>query len=326
MVAAIDECVSVRYHCLPMISKYRMTDALHDLHLAIRMNRPDLVLFLLRSHPGLNLNSNLMRISALSLAVRKQNEVIVRILLEYGCELNKLSSDESGRLETPLYTAARIRNKKIVEILLMNGANPNITDFDNHTPLFVATKEKSVEICRLLIEYGANLNIPERTGQTPLHLACKYPTGREEIAKLLIAHGANLHLADFKRRIALDFAELSGNVAIMCALIEAGSPISKNMKDRIRNMQASTSERQEEVENAGDRDNNFFLSKVVQKKKKMWTLEQLANLEVRNLLRSQKHRFQKGCSVWPLVDSMHMIPAMLRDSLKMNHLLLASLG
>ncbi|VDN20801.1 unnamed protein product [Gongylonema pulchrum] len=193
------------------------------------------VLFALRHHRNLNINSNLMRTSVLSLAVRNQNETIVRILLDHGCALNKFSPDDNGHLETPLYTATRLHNYNIVQLLLMYGADPNVTVSSNRTPLFIAAKERCFNICNLLIAFGANLDIPDCTGQTPLHLACRNNDGSkfcERIAMLLIAHGANVRAADFKRRIPLDFAEINASIAIIEGLIEDGSPISKHMKER----------------------------------------------------------------------------------------------
>ncbi|EJW81797.1 hypothetical protein WUBG_07295 [Wuchereria bancrofti] len=60
-----------------MIQNYRKWDALNELHIAIRANKPGLVLYTLQRHRSLNINSNLMRTSALSLAVRNQSEPIV---------------------------------------------------------------------------------------------------------------------------------------------------------------------------------------------------------------------------------------------------------
>uniref|UniRef100_A0A158Q7S8 ANK_REP_REGION domain-containing protein n=1 Tax=Elaeophora elaphi TaxID=1147741 RepID=A0A158Q7S8_9BILA len=299
-----------------MIQNYRKSDALNELHIAIRANKPGLVLYTLQHHRSLNINSNLMRTSALSLAVRNQSESIVRILLDYNCELNKLSSDESGRLETPLYTAVRLHNYAIVELLLTYGADPNVTVSDNRTPLYIATKERCLNICNLLISFGANLDIPDCTGQTPLHLACRNITGREQIAMLLIAHGANVHASDFKRRLPLDFAEINASIPTVERLIEDGSPISKHMKERIRNALQDKSDQRGRTEKIDGQ--NYALATVIDKTHSVVpTLLVLSKARIRNLMRQQAKRIQNICSIWPLIDSLTMLSNSLRDSLKL---------
>uniref|UniRef100_A0A915PP25 ANK_REP_REGION domain-containing protein n=1 Tax=Setaria digitata TaxID=48799 RepID=A0A915PP25_9BILA len=283
-------------------------------HFSVMLTPFYAVLYTLRNHRNLNINSNLMRTSALSLAVRSQNKTIVRILLDHNCELNKLSSDESGRLETPLYTAVRLHNYVIVELLLMYGADPNVTVSDNRTPLYLATKERCFNICNLLIAFGANLDIPDCTGQTPLHFACRNITGREQIAMLLIAHGANVHAADFKRRIPLDFAEINASIPIIKRLIDDGSPISKHMKERIRNMLQARSDQRGRM----DKEQSCALAVVIDKTHLVVpTLLMLSKARIRNLMRQQARRIQNACSIWPLIDSLSMISNSLRDSLKL---------
>ncbi|KAK6111041.1 Ankyrin repeats (3 copies) family protein [Brugia pahangi] len=299
-----------------MIQNYRKWDALNELHIAIRANKPGLVLYTLQRHRSLNINSNLMRTSALSLAVRNQNESIVRILLDYNCELNKLSSDESGRLETPLYTAVRLHNYAIVELLLMYGADPNVTVSDNRTPLYIATKERCLNICNLLIAFGANLDIPDCTGQTPLHFACRNIAGREQIAMLLIAHGANVHASDFKRRLPLDFAEINASIPTIKRLIEEGSPISKHMKERIRNMLQNKSDQRGRTDKINGE--NCALATVIDKTHLVVpTLLILSKARIRNLMRQQAKRIQNVCSIWPLIDSLPMLSNSLKNSLKL---------
>ncbi|VDM97381.1 unnamed protein product [Thelazia callipaeda] len=291
----------------------RKLNALKELYLAIRANKPKLVLFTLRRHRNLNINSNLMRTSALLLAVRNQNETIVRILLHHNCELNKLSPDESGRLETPLYTAVRLHNYNIVELLLMFGADPNVTVSDNRTPLYTATKEGCFNICHLLIEYGANLDIPDCMGQTPLHLACRNINGREQIALLLIAHGANLNAVDFKRRFPLDFAEANCSKSTIESLIEDGSPISKHLKERIRCLMQSKLEQRAWMISQSD-----GLSIIIKKTRlEVPTLLILSKARIRILLRRRAKRIGNTYSIWPLVDSLTMLSASLRNSLKL---------
>lgn len=84
------------------------------------------------------------------------HESLVELLINYGADVN--AQDFFGR--TPLYLASRegnypdvtyklelliyalffilIGHIKVMELLLKNSANPNLTDNDNQTPLFNA--------------------------------------------------------------------------------------------------------------------------------------------------------------------------------------------
>jgi hypothetical protein len=59
---------------------------------------------------------------------------------------------------TPLYWAAQRGNTGLVEILLRNGANPNLGDKSGNTPLYLAATFNHIPTVKLLLEYGANTN------------------------------------------------------------------------------------------------------------------------------------------------------------------------
>jgi hypothetical protein len=80
------------------------------------------------------------------------------------------------------------RGLPIVEFLLDNGADIEITDRFGRTALFVAARYGNLEVARLLIERGTNVNAVNKDGETPLFAAwvSEYP----EIVELLIDNGA----------------------------------------------------------------------------------------------------------------------------------------
>jgi ankyrin repeat protein len=83
----------------------------------------------------------------LSLALKYSNLEIVKILIKK-VDLNR----KSGRLY-PLESAITGNRPDIVEMLLKNGANPNIKKYNPF--LFMAVKKNSKEIFDLLIKHGA---------------------------------------------------------------------------------------------------------------------------------------------------------------------------
>ena len=70
---------------------------------------------------------------------------------------------------TPLHEASQRGFVEIVELLLFNGAVPNVpAGDDNITPLHDAASEGFTDVARLLIKYGAKKDALSASGKTPL--------------------------------------------------------------------------------------------------------------------------------------------------------------
>ncbi|KAL7298720.1 hypothetical protein TKK_0008475 [Trichogramma kaykai] len=107
---------------------------------------------------------------------------------------------------SPLHIAVQNRHKKITEILLENGANPNKRDHEKSTPLHALTRlclckcgtiyhlcdyKKPVdEIVDILIEKGANIEARDKYGDSPLSLAVS--RFDVDVTRALLKHGACL--------------------------------------------------------------------------------------------------------------------------------------
>ena len=94
--------------------------------------------------------------------------------------------------------------KKITELLLKNGANPNIYDGDyGITPLHKAVYDNNLEIVGLLIKYNADRNCKVKEskeiinnlnnieGATPLHLAVR---SQHKIIEIFLKSQPNIDL------------------------------------------------------------------------------------------------------------------------------------
>ena len=100
---------------------------------------------------------------------------MIRFLLNNGAAVNKL--DDAAR-EAPLHIAARKKMYKVLELLLAQGANPNLQDRDGNTalhlavlpPLYPYGENETIDIIELLIRGGANVNARNHKGKTPLGL------------------------------------------------------------------------------------------------------------------------------------------------------------
>jgi hypothetical protein len=112
----------------------------------------------------------------------------VRWLLEKPGVAKKFPTQE----QNALLIAARSGNRKMVELLIKNGAPINYRDGMGETVLTHLIKHPLLENRSEIIEYfitmGANLDIPDSDGQTALRIAQE--GGQPEIVEMLKAAGA----------------------------------------------------------------------------------------------------------------------------------------
>lgn len=127
----------------------------------------------------------------LHLAVSSDNleEVAALLVTEPG---KKVINKAGWHLHTPLGLACLNNNERMVELLLQNGADPNLSHADqNGLPLQLAIIMNNSRLVDLLIKYGANINAIEdsEVGITALQRAATQDD--LNIARQLLAAGAN---------------------------------------------------------------------------------------------------------------------------------------
>ncbi|KAK9504123.1 hypothetical protein O3M35_010527 [Rhynocoris fuscipes] len=125
--------------------------------------------------------------------------------------------------------AASLGISKYVNLLLKNGANPNVHDRLT-TPLIClcnSTSFDDVELLKcfnLLIKAGASINICDENKMTPLMYAAN--RGRIQLVARMIELGSDLEIYDDYGWTAIFFAVDSGDVNMVQMLKDAGSNIS----------------------------------------------------------------------------------------------------
>lgn len=80
------------------------------------------------------------------------------------------------------------RSTEAAEILLENGADPNLSNFQGWTPLLAATASNNVPLVKVLLAHGANIRQTLPDGITPLQIAQAY--GYTKVERLLRDKGA----------------------------------------------------------------------------------------------------------------------------------------
>ena len=146
--------------------------------------------------------------------------------------INK-ANDING--STLLIRAVINGNYNNTEILLENGANPNLQNCYGETSLHQAVENRNHKIINLLLDKEANPNIQQKDGETPMHIACV--KGDYKIVKLMLHYGANPRVKTFNEMTALDYAielEKLKCVEVLQPLLENDGPTYS--KQKLQNM------------------------------------------------------------------------------------------
>ena len=123
------------------------------------------------------------------------------LLLNNGADPNI----QSSMGETPLYQAVEMEKSEHVNLLLQKGANPNISQIDGLSPLHLAVNRQNILIIKELLKYNANPN--NKTilyEQTPLHFAIKNNVD-PMILLILVQYNGSLIIKDKFGKRPLDY-------------------------------------------------------------------------------------------------------------------------
>ncbi|KAI9774855.1 MAG: hypothetical protein M1840_000071 [Geoglossum simile] len=132
------------------------------------------------------------------------------------------SVDSNGR--TALSWAASRGDIKALQILLRNGANPNLASVSDMAPLHFATRPKSPGCIIPLLTSGANVDQRTNWEQTAMHHAASYQDDPQYL-KPLLGLGADVNARDLDGIAPLGWAALSSNPRSAAFLINQGAYI-----------------------------------------------------------------------------------------------------
>ena len=184
--------------------KERWDDNKNDwspLMLAIYNDQKDKVTDLISQNVDVNFitpgtNSN-WRLTALDVAIRKDNEFAVETLLL----TNKISKPENFMM-----TACGQKSAKTIELLIKYGANPNDTLENGYSVLMMAASFGSFGVLESLLKNGAIVKQTRKVdGMTPLMFAAF--NGDVKKVKLLLEYGADKYTKDKSGDTALNYVD-----------------------------------------------------------------------------------------------------------------------
>lgn len=144
------------------------------LNKAVQANKLDIVKLLLPKRANANIANN-KGFTPLNNAIMNNNVEMVRALIFHsvgGVDTNIANKDYN---QTPLNNAVLKGNYEIAEMLVRNGANPNIANKQGFTPLNNAVVKGDDDLVRLLVEHGADKNIKNNQGFSALDNARNKP-------------------------------------------------------------------------------------------------------------------------------------------------------
>lgn len=129
-----------------------------------------------------------------------QCRVIVQLLIDNGADPN-IDECDFGK---PLHIACLVGSTDIVTMLLDTGADVNAINGYFGTPLFAAMHGEHFDVVSLLLEHGADVNYVHQAHGTPLHFACSIDDGA--MTSRLLQHGASVAMLNQAGQTTLTLA------------------------------------------------------------------------------------------------------------------------
>lgn len=172
----------------------------------------------LLSKPATLTNGDLLHVVC---SYSKASREVVQALVDHGVEVNKIG----GYYGTALQAATANGNKRIVALLLKNGAEINtvIEGYQYETALQGAVVNADRNLIKRLLKHGADVNIVAGTRGTALHTATIM--GRIEVVNLLLKYGAKVDMIGGPYGTALQAAAVLCEHKIAWLLLYNGAKV-----------------------------------------------------------------------------------------------------
>lgn len=102
------------------------------------------------------------------------------------------------------------RNKSLLELLYLYGADLNSQDITGMTPLHVCAMWDLRASAKWLVDKGARIDLVDKYGDTPLHTSAVF--GSVQVGKYLIIIGLSLEQKNYQNKSPLDLAKENGHL------------------------------------------------------------------------------------------------------------------
>lgn len=132
-------------------------------------------------------------IEKLIIACKNNNFDAVKGLVEAGCNVNGIQEVGINLYTTPLASSLRHEDSKILEYLLINGADPNLTIGREFSP-FHSSSGRPINILKLLHKYGGDINTVNKGSNFPTLIILAMSRNRTANVKYLVENGAPIYI------------------------------------------------------------------------------------------------------------------------------------
>jgi ankyrin repeat protein len=125
--------------------------------------------------------------NALMWALETRDKSLMKKIIDKGIDINA----QDINAFTCLYWATRYQWSDMVDFLIQNGANPDITDKAGYGPIHLSAQINNIDLLKALATKVSDINIKSNNKfeMTALHLASKF--GAIDAVRYLIQNGAN---------------------------------------------------------------------------------------------------------------------------------------
>lgn len=161
-------------------------------------NRDDILLDVLFSSKKIDVNlMDFENYSPLYYACKYTTPRIVEKLILLGADISFCDKNSSSLA----HTACEANKADILEILLKHGIDPNSSNDKGKFLLHIACKNQCIETIQVLLNAGANIHNTDLDGNTPLHILClKNQKQTIDLISFLLKSGADISALNYRMR------------------------------------------------------------------------------------------------------------------------------
>nr|XP_033785675.1 transient receptor potential cation channel subfamily A member 1 [Geotrypetes seraphini] len=152
------------------------------LHLAVQNGSLEIVRKCIAFGAKIDLKQNDNATSLHFAATQGATEIVKLMVASYTSD-KSIVNLQDGNNETPLHKSALFDHCELAEYLISMGADLNSIDNDSRSPLLLAVTCAAWKVVNLLLLKGANVKIRDQTGRNFLHLTVLQPGGLKHLNK-----------------------------------------------------------------------------------------------------------------------------------------------
>ncbi|XP_059221193.1 serine/threonine-protein phosphatase 6 regulatory ankyrin repeat subunit A isoform X1 [Stomoxys calcitrans] len=164
--------------------------------------------------------------TALHLAARRRDVDMVRILVDYGTNVDT----QNGEGQTPLHIAAGEGDEALLKYFYGVRASASIADNQDRTPMHLAAENGHAHVIEILADkFKASIFERTKDGSTLMHIASL--NGHAECATMLFKKGVYLHMPNKDGARSIHTAAAYGHTGIINTLLQKGEKVDVTTND-----------------------------------------------------------------------------------------------